>query len=245
MIQLFLYDGSFEGLMCAIASAYKIQGDVAIQKNEDPAPLLLARVQDVQTDSVQASKVIEAIVQKLGMETFKRVSYAYFSELPEIDTDLLHFLRYAFKIGPSAVEHLAHPAVKPVFEASRKVTREVHLMTGLLRFSETKSGIYYGCYEPTYDITTLLAPHFANRLSDQTWVLHDVRRRLAAFYDQKTWWLAALEPTIQSYSDEEEFYRTLWQSYFKHIAIESRRSNERQRQHMPKKYWKYLIEIKG
>jgi len=245
MMQLFLYDGSFEGLMCAIASAYKIQGDVEIQKNDDPAPLLLANVQEVLTDSVQAGKVIEAIVQKLGMETFKRVSYAYFSEVPEIGTDLLHFLRYAFKIGPSAVEHLAHPAVKPIFKTSWRVTREVHLMTGLLRFSETKSGIYYGCYEPTYDITTLLAPHFASRLGDQTWVLHDLRRHLAAFYDQKTWWLAELEPTAQSYSDAEEFYRTLWQSYFKHIAIESRKSAERQRQHMPKKYWKYLIEIKG
>ena len=78
MMQLFLYDGSFEGLMCAIASAYRLRGDVIIQKNDDPAPLLLAHVQDVHTDSVQASKVIEAIVQKLGMETFKRVSYAYF-----------------------------------------------------------------------------------------------------------------------------------------------------------------------
>lgn len=245
MMQLFLYDGSFEGLMCAVAAAYKVKGDVAVHKKDDPAPLLLAEVQEVHTDSIQAGKVIEAIVQKLGMETFKRVSYAYFSEEPDIGTGLLHFLRYAFKTGPSAVDHLAHPIVKPVFEAARRVTREVHLMTGLVRFSETRSGIFYGAYEPTYDITALLAPHFANRLGDQTWVLHDVRRHLAAFYDKSTWWLAALEPTAQSYSDAEDFYRSLWQTYFTHIAIESRISARRQQQHMPKKYWKYLIEIKG
>ena len=244
MTRLYLYDGCFEGLMCAIAAAYRESGDVEIRKIDDPAPLLLGETLEIVTDSNQAAKVIDAIVLKLGMETFKRVSYAYFSEVPEVGSQLLYFLRYAFKIGPAAVEHLAHPAVKPIFEASRKVSRETHLMAGLLRFSQTASGIFYGAYEPTYDITALLAPHFAERLGDQTWVLHDLRRHLAAFYNQENWWLAELEPAPQAYSEAEDFYRALWQTYFQHITIESRRSPERQRQHMPKKYWKYLVEVK-
>jgi probable DNA metabolism protein len=245
MMRILIYDGSFEGLMCAIAAGFRIREAIEIRKADDPGPLLLAAVETIETDSVQAGKVIGALVQKLGMETFKRVSYAYFSESPGIGTELLYFLRYAFKTGPSAVDHLAHPAVKPIFEASRRVSREVHLMVGLVRFSETKSGIFYCEYEPTYDITTLLAPHFAERLSDQTWVIHDLRRHLAAFYDQKTWWLADLEPVIQTYSSAEDFYRSIWQTYFQHIAIESRLSPARQRQHMPKKYWKYLVEIQS
>jgi probable DNA metabolism protein len=244
MMFVLLYDGSFEGLMCAIASAYKRKEPLEIRKVDDPAPLLIATVEDIVTDSGQARKVIEAIVQKLGMETFKRVSYACFSEEPEVGTALLEFLRYAFRTGPSAIEHLSHPKVRPIFEASRKVTRELHLMTGLVRFSQTASGIYYSRYEPTYDLTAILAPHFIQRLSDQTWVLHDVRRRLAAFYDQKTWWLGELEPGEPAYSDEEISYQDLWHAYFKHISIESRLSETRQRQHMPKKYWKYLVEIK-
>lgn len=241
---IFLYDGSFEGLMCAIACAYRHPEPVSIKKTDAPAPLLLGTVIEVQTEKGQARRVIDAILKKLGMDTFKSVSYAFFSESPEIETALLFFLKYAFNTGPKAVENLSHPCVRPIFEASRKVSREVHLLIGLIRFSQTSYGIYYSRYEPTYDITALLAPHFAERLGDQIWVLHDVSRQIAAFYDQKDWWLSELEPGLQTYSASEYFYQDLWQRYFKHISIESRVSDSRQRQHMPKKYWKYLVEIK-
>jgi probable DNA metabolism protein len=47
---------------------------------------------------------------------------------------------------------------------------------------------------------------------------------------------------LPPFEQEEEFYQTLWKQYFKSIAIEGRINPRLQMQHMPKKYWKYLIE---
>jgi probable DNA metabolism protein len=40
----------------------------------------------------------------------------------------------------------------------------------------------------------------------------------------------------------EEFYQKLWKSYFKHITIQERKNLRLQRQHMPRRFWKYLPE---
>lgn len=40
----------------------------------------------------------------------------------------------------------------------------------------------------------------------------------------------------------EDFYQKLWRSYFKHITIEERKNLKLQRQHMPRRFWRYLPE---
>ena len=46
------------------------------------------------------------------------------------------------------------------------------------------------------------------------------------------------------YSEDEEYYQKLWQGFFDNIAIKNRNNPGLQRQLMPKRYWKYLIEKK-
>jgi len=42
----------------------------------------------------------------------------------------------------------------------------------------------------------------------------------------------------------EEFYQKLWKSYFTHINIQERKNLKLQRQHMPRRFWKYLPEMR-
>jgi probable DNA metabolism protein len=57
---------------------------------------------------------------------------------------------------------------------------------------------------------------------------------------------AALKPGKLSegqLSDEELFFQQLWKEYFRSITIKERINLKLQRQHMPKRYWKYLTEL--
>jgi probable DNA metabolism protein len=46
------------------------------------------------------------------------------------------------------------------------------------------------------------------------------------------------------YDEKEEIYQTLWQQYFTSINIKARKNMKLHIQHMPKRYWKYLVEKK-
>ena len=43
--------------------------------------------------------------------------------------------------------------------------------------------------------------------------------------------------------DEELFQQELWKSFFKTIGINERKNKKVQINFMPKKYWKYIIEM--
>lgn len=126
---------------------------------------------------------------------------------------------------------------------SRKVSGEIHRMLGLLRFKKTAGDIYYASCEPDYNILSLLAPHFARRLADQNWIIHDISRKQAAVFNQKEWVITFFDDDNQiKITAEEKNYQKLWKGFFDSIAIKNRKNLKLQRQLMPERYWKHLIE---
>jgi len=65
------------------------------------------------------------------------------SELDNIDTYILRYLRIGFKKGKSVDLYLTSEEVLKVHSAAKKVRTESHLMLGLLRFKKLKGGLYY------------------------------------------------------------------------------------------------------
>ena len=49
---------------------------------------------------------------------------------------------------------------------------------------------------------------------------------------------------LESHEKEELFYQNLWKVFHKSVAIKERSNERLQMQHMPKKYWDNLIEMK-
>jgi len=241
---VYLYDGSFEGLLTSVYEAYYVERPGNIVKEEHYMMDLLDRTVHVDTDVEKASKVSGAILEKLSNDVFIHVLYAYLAEDKESAMAIYEFLRYAFKAGSKVIDFESHDKVSKLLKLSRGVTRESHRLLGLIRFMKLDNGIYYCRFEPTYNLLTLLAPHFSNRMADQSWVIHDVKRGIAAFYDQKKWYINDLEGNIDaSLAGDEQLFQDLWKEYFKRIAIKERINPKLQRQMMPKKYWKHLIEI--
>ncbi len=119
-------------------------------------------------------------------------------------------------------------------------------MKGLLRFERLEDGPYYAPMAPDHNILCLMAPHFASRLADQKWAIHDVRRGFAVLYDGVRWTVETAEEIERSaLASEESLYQQLWKEYFKKAASPDRKNLQLQRQFMPRRYWRFLTEMTG
>lgn len=240
----YIYDGSFDGLLTSIHTAfYNRENPYDILAKDKMEENFLRKNIYIQTNAEKARKVYEALENKISRESLRRVFYCYLSELPKHGILILKYLRLGFKLGPNIDLNLANDIVREVDNISKKVSRERHRFLGLIRFKEIENHILYSTIEPDHNIIGLVAPHFANRMKNEHWVIHDVKRGIGVFYNKKEWVIKEIEiknPLILR--EDEEDYQDLWKTYFNAIAIENKTNLKLQKSNMPMKYWKHLVE---
>jgi probable DNA metabolism protein len=80
----------------------------------------------------------------------------------------------------------------------------------------------------------------------EPWLIHDCRRGLGLFAQGRHWRLETIEtgqPLI--HAEGEKKYQQLWRTFFTEIAIPERRNPQLQKQFLPMKYWRYLVEMEN
>lgn len=240
----YIYDGSFEGLLTCIYEAYyRHENPDRIIPGELPQLDMLDKNTNILTEAQKASRVYNSILDKISSDALDNVYYAYLSEVSGAGKIIYEYLKLGWKTGVRIDMFLSDDRVLNLHKIVRRVWIERHRMLGLIRFSECRDGIYYSQIEPDHNILQLLAPHFADRMADQNWIIHDIKRNIAAIYNMKGWVLTELElKDLPSMSHREDFYQSLWRQYFKSISITSRYNPKLQVQHMPRRYWSHLVE---
>jgi len=138
------------------------------------------------------------------------------------------------------------PLVRTVLDSAYRVGHEIHRLTGLLRFSPDKNGVWIARCAPDNSILPALAEHFTLRFGDDPWVIMDEKRGLALvrFKDaDPCLGPLALFPFLSAPDIPDDEWEELWRSYHRIISIENRKNPALQLQLMPRRYWKYLPEI--
>jgi len=240
----YIYDGTFNGLLTAIYEIY--------YRRQVPQQIIPVGATEVQlfvqqemiiTDENKAGKVYAAIETKISTQVLQNAYYAYLSDHPEVGIWIYKYLHLGWKMGARLDLYLTDERVHCIHRLGQKVKAEKHRLLGLLRFQLLKNHIYYAAIEPDHNIVELLAPHFASRMADQDWIIHDLKREIAAVYNQHEWISTALTSEhVLELEREEEHYQKLWKQYFDSIAISNRINPRLQKQFMPRRYWKHLVE---
>ena len=147
----------------------------------------------------------------------------------------------------------SHPDVLLVQQTYKKVHREKHRMEAFVRFQCTKDKLYYSIIQPDFNVLPLIKNHFEKRYADQRWLIYDSQRKYGLYYDLEKVeevfinFGADLNNTAslkEIFDEKEEIYQTLWKQYFQSVNIKARKNMKLHIQHMPKRYWKYLVEKK-
>lgn len=242
----YTYDGTFEGLLTAIAESVSTNEiPENIFKLENNQGELFAQQHHIKTNSEIAQNLLKQIRQR-GELIAQTVIYIYLAELPNYEKDLLEYIRLALKHGNRINSNHGNQHVRNILRITQKVTFETHRLKGLVRFREMRDGTYYAPLEPDHNILQLLAPHFAKRLGNQKWLIHDLKRGIAVSYDKRKTTHGELQSNFNMqdfYAADEQKYQDLWQTFYDNIAIKERINPNLRSQFMPQRYWKYLVEV--
>lgn len=243
---IYVYDGTFDGfLSCVFEAFYERESPVLVSKRDKVQMALGTEIKKIATDPGHADRVYNGILKKLGGETLKMVHYATLSAEEDAEAVAISYLKLGFRAGRRIYGDLTNQYVWRMNKVARLVGNEVGRYLEFLRFSELEGGILFGEFEPSPHVLPMIMPHFADRLSAQPFIIHDIGRRLAGVYDTRDWYIVSSEDMeLPRYSEDEQAYRALWKLFFNTIAIKERINPRLQMQHVPKKYWKYLTEMR-
>jgi probable DNA metabolism protein len=253
-MDIVIYDGSFEGFLTAVFEVYEYKiGQPFICREGTTSASLFGNVHYVYFNEEKCKRVYERLKDKLIPNALLQLYKTFLSELKDIENVMTRYIQYALASRRPIENDYSNPDVLTVQQTSRKVHREKHRMEAFVRFQCTKDQLYYAIIQPDYNVLPLISKHFEKRYADQRWLIYDVLRKYGLYYDLEMVEHVSMrfetdlnnEASLAMIHDENEgLYQTLWQQYFQSVNIKARKNMKLHIQHMPKRYWKYLVENK-
>ncbi|NLK28796.1 MAG: DNA metabolism protein [Clostridiales bacterium] len=255
--RIYLCENSIEGIFTAIYQAWSSRyghANIKIQEKNDMGLYsnfeLFSEYFMVETDLTLVTKVSRSIKEKISDEAYQMVYRVGISNYKGKADLIYRFLIFGFSVGPKILGHLSNEIVGQIYKINRYVSNEVHHMHGFIRFSEQENRILVSVIHPKNNILALIAPHFADRLPEERFIIIDGNRKIAVLHlPGKSWVLIGLpnysEASYYQYSSKEEEYQDLWKAFFENIAIKERTNFNLQRNNLPLRFRKDMTEFQS
>ncbi|MDR0395681.1 MAG: TIGR03915 family putative DNA repair protein [Oscillospiraceae bacterium] len=240
------YDGSLAGFYCCVFDSYaRKEIPAAISSDEDDnGQIPLAPERWVLINPGQALRVRDGLAIKGTLRARDLLEHVFLSCMERRETALLAFARTVFAEGSRVLERLADPLVARLLKAEKGLLGEAHLLTGFVRFTQTEAGLV-SIIGPKNFVLPLIAPHFADRLGGEAFLIYDKTHGAALVHEPgKPWTVARMEPPREQPTDDETRVQALWRRFYKTIGIAERENPVCRRSHMPMRYWPYMTEMK-
>ncbi|HOT76164.1 MAG TPA: TIGR03915 family putative DNA repair protein [Candidatus Wallbacteria bacterium] len=255
----YIYDDSFDGLLTALFTAHcaavKPEAIAAESEFEDG---LFAEKITVKTDPDMAAGAVNIISNFISLDAMHNIFYAFLAESENHGGVIYDYFSFGVEKGRAVDKFLHDPRVIGVHKLRDKLHCEKHRLLGLIRFKKVETGtadsknpaghLYYASIEPDNNVIGLVAPHFAHRLPGEPWMIHDLKRGIAALNNGQgrgaNWSIVdiSLNAAPQS-AEKEDLYQDLWRAFLKSLVIETRINPKLQKRCMPVRYWKHLVEM--
>lgn len=243
---IYLYDGTFEGILTIV---YKIIKEKTIPINvvqENKYKIsLFEDYKYIDTDYNSSSMMIKLIIDNISDESLYMIYNAFLIN-KDVAINIVHFLLNGFKYGYKISKLRNLNCVIIIEKYSKMVKRELHRLKGFVRFRNINN-VLYSEISPEHDVLELLTTHFKNKLKNEFWIIEDIKRKKAIFYNKKETKVVntkKLNLNIIEVNASEDTYQDLWKKFIKSITIKERQNLKCQMNFMPKKYWKYMCEVK-
>ena len=240
-ILIFSYDGTFEGFLSAVFDSFAmkvIPSDIVI--NDDLEPSLL-KIHYIETDSEHAKRVETGIREKLGETVLNMVKRAYLFDGEGKELSILLFIKKAFAEGRAIGSRIGEETVNKVYKMCVAVNNEAERFRQFTRFSDS-NGALVAVIHPKHFVLPLIKSFFCARIKNEHFMIYDAEHGAALIHTPERTAIIPVE-NLELPETEDSFYKNLWKSYYRHIAIASRYNPTCRRAHMPKRFWQYLPEV--
>ncbi len=252
-MNIFAFDNTFEGLLTLVFESYRLKlFPDEILSGEGSQNVLFGSTMTIITDARKAERVWKGIVSHSSEENAHRIYRVSLADQRDIPTLLVKYIRLIIDSSKNQEMNFAEPIVLEIHKLHQKVCREAQRINGFVRFQKTVEGSYYASFAPIYDVLPLCIPHFRDRYADQSWIIYDLKRNYGFLYDLKTVSRVVFDELkvnpnngqlhASLLDEEEKLFQHLWKQYYHSICIQERKNDKVHRQHLPRRFWKYLPE---
>lgn len=245
MNKVYIYDGDFISLLNLIYYLInkKIRPDDI--KDDKYYPNLLEEI--VNPSINNEDEILKKYIDVLGKNIFKTLYYVFLSSEEKKEIIIYYFGLNAFKYGKSVIYRRNLKCVSEVLRISEYVGHETHKYKGFLRFRELENKVLYAEIEPVNNILFFLTNHFVKRSKNEYFIIKDVRRGILSIYDKNKFVIVHEDEFLiatDKSSEDEEKIQELWKLFYKTIGISARKNDRCRMNFMPKRYWKYILEVR-
>ncbi len=252
---VFRYDKTFEGLLTAVFDGYsrKAFPDKLIGENE-LSPMFTEEEHIVYTEKEKAHRVWAGVHRRVSKVAANMLMCVWLSEEEGSDNLIYRYIRKVFDNPQPFETNFSDDDVLQVKKIAMRVSKEKHNLVMFVRFQKAADDVYFAPVSPKCNALPLTIHHFKNRFAGQKWVIYDTKRHYGYFYDLKKVEEITLTDDDHLLSgkldeelmaEDEKLFQDLWRDYFKAMTIKERINPRLQRQHMPRRFWKYLTEKQG
>lgn len=240
---IYLYDGTFYGLMTAVFDSWNDRHFEDIIHRTVFRENFTQNSIEVETDDAKAERVLSG-AQKIYDNMNFRLYRIYLTSSSKKEKIIYNYLHILFKKGRMTDSARFMPEVDEFLTLEHHYARETDRMYGFVRFQKTEAGIYFSKIYTDHSQLEMLSPFFLNRMPGMKWVILDVNRKRAALCDGEKWIIqeGVSEDDITATYDNCDFEKW-WRDYTKAITIKERKNPALQKKMVPLKYRKGMDEF--
>lgn len=243
MNKVYIYDGDFLSLLNLIY--YLIDKNIKPSniKDEDYTPNLFEEVIKL---NVSNYNTIDKYALNFGYSILRIIYYVYLSNEENKELILYYFCLNERKYKSKIIYRRDLKCVSEALRISEYVSHETHKYKGFVRFKELENKVLYAEIEPVNNILFLVSQHFAKRLNSEYFIIKDVKRNIISIYDRKEFTIVMDDEFVlatDKLSESENLVVDLWKVFYKTIGISERKNYRCRQNFMPKRYWKYIVEV--
>ena len=242
---ILVYDGTFEGFLSLVYEVYyKKLKPIKIYRTL-PNEMIFDDIIKIDTTKEEYEKVLNALKIKFPNEMIEKILNIFMCDSKDFELALLEYIIIGFKESKQLF-NINNSCVFYLNSLEKELFRNVHKMTGFIRFEELEDKTLYAKVESKFNVVYFLGKHFLKRFNNQNFIIHDINRKLAFVKIENDFSIQEVayfdEPI---YSSNEEKFQKLWKSFFKGVTINERKNLKLQTQMVPLLYRTYMSEFKN
>ncbi len=219
-----IYDGSFESFIKALK--------IALEYND----AIISKEENLFDENIYINKTSNDI--EIDKELYFDILIIYLSEVQGFENIALRYLRE--KINGN--KNILNDNIKKVIDIKRKFFRELHKYKGFTRFYEVDKNLMFAKIMPENNIVYFLANFFKKRIQ-QDFVIYDEKRKIGAFKKGNEIYIEKIDEIKFKVYEKEKEIITLWKGFLKDITIKERVNLKLQKNFVPLKYRRNMIEF--
>ena len=241
---IYIYNNTFISLLNLIDNLLTNNIKPGNIKNKFYTPTLLDNI--ITLEITSNFQVVDKYTQFVDKNILKQLYYVFLSTDDNKELIIYYFLLNSLKYKGKIIYMRNLRCVDKVSKISHYVSREAHKLKGFTRFKELENRVLYAEINPLNNVLELLSNHFKNRLKNELWIIKDVNRKMLSIYDKNNFYIineSDFKLLNNKLSNNEKNIQNMWKSFYKTIGIKERKNDCCRMNFMPKKYWKYILEM--